>query len=100
MGRPESHAPTGKGALMFRLALRTLRFRAGGFTAAFVTLFFGGLIVMACGGLMETGIRGAVPPQRLAAAPIVVASDLSHPEKSTLDAGLLAKVQSVSGVSR
>lgn len=85
---------------MFRLSLRTLRFRAGGFAAAFVTLFFGGLIVMACGGLMETGIRGAVPPQRLAAAPVVVTSDLTYPERSTMDTGLQSKIRSVAGVAQ
>jgi predicted lysophospholipase L1 biosynthesis ABC-type transport system permease subunit len=45
---------------MFRLALSTLRFRKGGFVASFIVLFFGTAIVMACGGLMETGIRTTV----------------------------------------
>ena len=52
---------------MLGLALRTLRFRKGGFVASFVALFFGATIVMICGGLMETGIRTDVPPQRMAA---------------------------------
>ncbi|MFG2247971.1 hypothetical protein [Spirillospora sp. NPDC048823] len=42
---------------MFRLALRTLRFRKGGFAASFAALFLGVVIVTACGGLMESGIR-------------------------------------------
>ena len=50
---------------MFELALRTLRFRLGGFVATFVAVFFGAAIVIACGGLLETGIRTDVPPQRL-----------------------------------
>ncbi len=63
---------------MMRLAIRTLRFRKGGFIATFVAVVFGTAIVMACGGLMETGIRSNVEPQRLAAAPIVVTGQQSH----------------------
>ncbi|MEV4318241.1 FtsX-like permease family protein [Actinocrispum sp. NPDC049592] len=84
---------------MFRMALRTLRFRAGAFTAAFLALFLGGVIVMACGGLMATGISAAVPPQRLAAAQVVVTGDLTHAERSRLDAGLVTAVRSVPGVA-
>jgi putative ABC transport system permease protein len=58
---------------MVRLALRTLRLRAGGFVATFVAAFLGAVIVSACGGLMETGIRADAPPLRLAGVPIVVA---------------------------
>ena len=85
---------------MIRLALHTLRFRTGGFAASFVVLFLGGIIVMSCGGLMETGIRTAVPPQRLAAAPIVVTADPSLLERARLDAGLAGVVQAVSGVAQ
>ncbi|HEY0805947.1 MAG TPA: FtsX-like permease family protein [Pseudonocardiaceae bacterium] len=93
---------------MIRLALRTLRFRAGGFVASFVALFFGAVIVLACGGLLETGIRAAVPPQRLADAPIVVAGDQSYPgsksgqplpDRVLLDAGLVGVVGAVPGVA-
>lgn len=74
---------------MFKLALRTLRLRKGGFLATFVAVFFGALIVSACGGLMETGIRSETPVQRLAAAPIVVGGQqtLALPEEdpATLD---------------
>lgn len=68
---------------MFRLALSTLRFRKGGFVATFVALFVGTVIVMACGGMMESGIRSTITPQRLAAAPIVVSGNQSY----TLSAG-------------
>ncbi|WIY04651.1 ABC transporter permease [Amycolatopsis mongoliensis] len=74
---------------MFKLAMRTLRLRKGGFLATFVAVFFGALIVSACGGLMETGIRSETPVQRLAAAPIVVGGQqtLALPEEdpATLD---------------
>ncbi|KLL12205.1 FtsX-like permease family protein [Protofrankia coriariae] len=84
---------------MLLLALRTLRYRAGGFVASFVALFFGTVLVMACGGLMETGIRTAVPPQRLVAADVVVTGDQSHPEPIRLDATLVTRIRSVPGVA-
>jgi putative ABC transport system permease protein len=72
---------------MFRMALRTLRLRKGGFIATFIAVFFGAVVVLACGGLMETGIRTAVPPQRLVAAPIVVtgAQSFELPKADTGD---------------
>lgn len=63
---------------MFRIALRTLRFRKGGFAATFIALFFGAAMVMACGGLLETGVRTEVPPQRLAATQLVVTGDQTY----------------------
>ena len=105
---------------MFRLALRTLRFRKGGFAATFIALFFGSALVMACGGLLETGVRTEVPPQRLAAAQVVITGDQTYEvpknnpdddekdktksatlaERVRLDPGLVATVQSVSGVAK
>ncbi|WP_328645418.1 ABC transporter permease [Amycolatopsis sp. NBC_00348] len=74
---------------MFRLALRTLRLRKGAFLATFVAVFFGAVIVSACGGLMESGIRSETPVQRLAAAPIVVGGQqtlkLPEDDPATLD---------------
>ncbi|TCC46484.1 ABC transporter permease [Kribbella capetownensis] len=95
---------------MMRLAVRTLRFRKGGFIATFVAVVFGTAIVMACGGLMETGIRSNVSPERLAAAPIVVTGKQSHlrpgaedatalPERVGVPTDLVAKIRSVEGVS-
>jgi putative ABC transport system permease protein len=57
---------------MFRIALRTLRFRKGAFVATFLAMTFGAVLVLACGGLMETGIRGDLPAQRLAGTQFVV----------------------------
>ncbi|MGV9362841.1 FtsX-like permease family protein [Amycolatopsis sp. NPDC003731] len=107
---------------MFKLALRTLRLRKGGFLATFVAVFFGALVVSACGGLMETGIRSETPVQRLAAAPIVVGGqqtielpeddpatlepDDKHkfenatlPERVRLDAALAGRLRAVPGVT-
>jgi putative ABC transport system permease protein len=103
---------------MFRIALRTLRFRKGGFAATFIALFFGAAMVMACGGLLETGVRTEVPPQRLAATQLVVTGDQTFevlkddgdggkektksatlPERVRLDRALVDTVRSVPGVA-
>ncbi|WP_433273319.1 FtsX-like permease family protein [Actinosynnema sp. CS-041913] len=84
---------------MLGLALRTLRFRIGGFAASFIALFLGAAIVMACGGLMESGIRNAVPPQRLAAAPLLVTGDPSYLERSPIEASLADRAK-VPGVAK
>ncbi|MEV4143128.1 ABC transporter permease [Amycolatopsis sp. NPDC049691] len=107
---------------MFQLAMRTLRLRKGGFLATFVAVFFGALIVSACGGLMETGIRSETPVQRLAAAPIVVGGqqtlavpeddpatldpedkhkykNATLPERVRVDAALAERLRAVPGVT-
>ncbi|WP_158895867.1 FtsX-like permease family protein [Amycolatopsis anabasis] len=104
---------------MLRLALSTLRFRKGGFIATFVALFIGTAVVLACGGLMESGVRTAIPPQRLAAAPVVVAGNQTYDlpavnpgtedeyhetatlaERVRLDAGLANTIAAVPGVAK
>jgi putative ABC transport system permease protein len=104
---------------MWRLALSTLRYRGTGLVAAFVAMALGTAIVLACGGLMETGIRTAVPPQRLAAAAVVVAGNQVYqlpkadpanqeedPGSATLaervrvDAGLVNILQSLPGAAK
>jgi putative ABC transport system permease protein len=102
---------------MWRLAVATLRFRMAGLVAAFIAMALGAAIVLACGGLMESGIRAAVPPQRLAAAAVVVAGDQSYQlpggnagdeedaesatlvERVRVDAGLVSTIQRVPGVA-
>ncbi|MET0234075.1 MAG: FtsX-like permease family protein [Kibdelosporangium sp.] len=101
---------------MVQHALRTLRFRMSSFVATFLAVFVGSAIVVASGGLMETGIRVAVPPERLAAAQVVVAGDQSYDvpnedpddlkdiksvalaERHWLDPALVDVVRSVPGV--
>lgn len=96
---------------MLQLALRTLRFRVGTFVAAFLAMFFAAAIVMACGGLIETGIRTAVPPHQLASADIVVAGNQEYdapggdpdepailPERVRIDAGLEDTISDLPGV--
>ncbi|GAA3433012.1 ABC transporter permease [Kutzneria kofuensis] len=60
---------------MFKLAMRSLRHRWGGFVATFIAMFFCAGLLMAAGGLVQTSADHAVPAQRLAAAPIVVAGN-------------------------
>ncbi len=95
---------------MMRLAVRTLRHRKSGFIATFIAVVFGTAIVMACGGLMETGIRSNVEPQRLAGTSLVVTGKQSHlrpgvedptplTERVGVPVDLLAKIRSVQGVS-
>lgn len=96
---------------MLQLALRTLRFRTGAFVAAFLAMVGAAAILMACGGLIETGVRTAVPPQRLAAADIVVAGDQEYDalggdpdepaimaERVRVDAGLAENIAALPGV--
>ncbi|GAA2908841.1 ABC transporter permease [Streptomyces thioluteus] len=94
-----------------KLARRSLRHRTGGFLATFLALAIGATIVMACGGLMETGIRNNVPPQRLAGAPIVVTGERTYrqpgekhaavlPERAGIPAGLAERAGRVPGVRR
>ncbi|HCJ53519.1 MULTISPECIES: ABC transporter permease [Glutamicibacter] len=96
---------------MLQLALRTLRFRTGSFMAAFAAMFFAALILMGCGGLIETGIRTAVTPGQLASADLVVAGNQEYfgtgqdpdepailPERVRIDADLQATIQALPGV--
>ncbi|WP_068926398.1 FtsX-like permease family protein [Planobispora rosea] len=102
---------------MWGLALSTLRYRRSAFVAGFLAVFLGAAIITACGGLMETGIRLDVPPQRLAGADVVVTGDQVYtlpkanpsdededtqwgtlPERVRLEASLVAKLGQVPGV--
>ncbi|MFE7558230.1 FtsX-like permease family protein [Kitasatospora sp. NPDC057500] len=90
---------------MIGLALRSLKFHKGGFIASFIALFFGAAIVIACGGLLETGVRGLAEPQRLRGATIVVTGDQGYPgankvfrERVRLDESAVSEAAAVPGV--
>jgi putative ABC transport system permease protein len=100
---------------MLRLALQTMRARRHGFVGAFVALSFAVALVMACGILMESGMRAVAPVQRYAAAPVVVAADQTIrvrtgvgedesvesfllPEQARIPAALARRVADVDGV--
>src|SRR5262249_6888325 len=90
---------------MLRVAFQTLRLRAGGFVSSFVVLLLGATVVIACGGLMESGIRNRVPPQRLAAPPLVVTGseryrDATLAERARLDSRLIGRLRALPRVAR
>ncbi|MGW8062436.1 FtsX-like permease family protein [Streptomyces ziwulingensis] len=58
---------------MLRLALATLRARRGAFAATFAALLLGAAVISACGVLLESGLRSALPPERYDRAPLIVA---------------------------
>ncbi|MFF9402330.1 FtsX-like permease family protein [Streptomyces sp. NPDC014744] len=88
---------------MWRLALRTLKFRRTSFVATFLAMFLGAAIVIGCGGLMETGVRMAADPQRLTGAPVVVTGEQTYDsnaltERHRIDPGLVDEVARTEGV--
>lgn len=96
---------------MMRMAVRGIRHQKASFIATFVSVVFGAAIVMACGGLMETGIRTNVEPERLAAADVVVLGKQSHKlpgadesmplvEGSRIPASMVDKIREVDGVDK
>ncbi|AYG82882.1 hypothetical protein DWB77_05070 [Streptomyces hundungensis] len=103
------HAPN-------RLARAALRFKPSAFAGTFVALLMAAMIVSACGLLLATGLTASVPPQRYAAAPVVVAADqnlrytigtgedrdeerLALPDRARLDDSLVAKAASAPGAA-
>jgi putative ABC transport system permease protein len=93
---------------MIRIALHGLRHHAAGFFATFLALFLGAVITVGCAGLLETGVRTAAPPVRLAAAPIVVTGDqrylgteqeLVFPERVRLGAATVDAARGLPGVA-
>lgn len=95
---------------MFRLSLRTVRFRWRSFVATFVAMCLAGVIMTAGGAMMETGLRAVLPAQRLSAAPVVVAgngeyeqagSPVAHlSERVRVDASLAGELSSLPGVDK
>ncbi|MFG2716795.1 ABC transporter permease [Streptomyces sp. NPDC048416] len=103
------HTPNG-------LARAALRFKPSAFAGTFVALLMAAMIVSACGLLLATGLTASVPPQRYAAAPVVVAADqslhytigsgedrddesLAFPDRVRLDDSLVAKAASAPGAA-
>jgi putative ABC transport system permease protein len=91
-------------------ARATIRHRKGPFVGAFVAVLAAAALVTALGVLFESGLRAGVPPQRYAAAPVVVGApqsipveeDLDQPfsERVPLQADVVDKVAAVPGVAR
>jgi putative ABC transport system permease protein len=99
---------------MWRIAFQGLRGRKGPFVGAFVALAVAAALVMACGTLLEAGVRSQSPVERYSAAPVVVAGDQNAKvnagtdnedsiplyERSRLPADMVARVAAVPGVRR
>ncbi len=96
---------------MIRLAFSSLRHRTAAFLAILVAVTLGSALLCAAGGLLETGLRLNAPPQRLAAAPIVVSGDPAYhppngsgsaafPERRHLDASLVTQLAGTAGVAQ
>jgi putative ABC transport system permease protein len=90
---------------MLWLAGQTIRHRLASFAASFLAIALSAFLVTVCGGLLETGLRSDVPPQRLVTAPILVTGVQSYAgealdERDRLDAALVSKVAAVPGVAR
>ncbi|MEU7467530.1 FtsX-like permease family protein [Streptomyces sp. NPDC044984] len=102
---------------MLRLALATLRSRGGAFAATFTALLLAAAVVSACGVLLESGLRSALPPERYDKAPVIVAASQSVeltvksadgtdyrsaqplPERPGLDASLTEGIAALDGVT-
>ncbi|MFF8973830.1 ABC transporter permease [Streptomyces sp. NPDC014995] len=102
---------------MLRLALATLRARKGPFAATFLALLMGAAVISACGVLLESGLRSALPPERYENAPLIVAGRQSAeldvksadgstyrssqplPERLVLPADLADDIAAVDGVA-
>ncbi|GII78122.1 ABC transporter permease [Sphaerisporangium rufum] len=99
---------------MLGLAVSGVRHRMAAFTAVFVSALLGAALIVLSGALFETGIRLDAPPERLAAAPLIVTGDASYrmldaerrpttdlrpyPERHRLAADAPARLASVGGV--
>jgi putative ABC transport system permease protein len=89
----------------FGLAGRAVRRRPAAFAASFLALALSAFLVTVCGGLLETGLRSDVPPQRLLTAPVVVTGVQGYwgeplPERDRLASGAVSDVAAVPGVAR
>ncbi|GHE13328.1 FtsX-like permease family protein [Streptomyces alanosinicus] len=60
---------------MLRYALQSLKARKAGFIGAFLALMCAAALVTACGGLLETGLRGEIGTERYSGTPVIVAAD-------------------------
>lgn len=85
---------------MWFLAFSSLRFRWLSFVGIFVTVMAAATLVTATGVLLEGGIRGNAPPERLAGADIVVTADQTVTEErgsgddhETVDATVIERVR-------
>ncbi|QUF05685.1 ABC transporter permease [Actinosynnema pretiosum subsp. pretiosum] len=90
------------------LALASVRHRLGSFAAVAVAVLLASALLTALGVLLESGLRSGVPPQRYAAADVVVGAaqavevvedlDLRFAERAPLPADAAQRIASAPGV--
>lgn len=95
---------------MWDLAFATIRQRTAGFVGVFIAVLSASALVTALGVLFESGLRAGVPPQRYAAATVIVGGNQAFPvaedidphysERVPLPANTVDAVAKVSGVDR
>ena len=67
------------------IALATVRDRTAGFVGVFLAILCASVLVTALGVLMESGLRGGLPPQRYAGASVVVGGPQTLPVVEDVD---------------
>src|SRR5215469_4327812 len=87
------------------LAGQIVRHRFASFAASFLAIALSAFLITVCGGVLETGLRSDVPPQRLMTAPIVVTGVQSYwsdalAERDRIGSRLTAAIAAVPGVAR
>src|SRR5262245_39812661 len=97
---------------MLRVALQGLRGRRGPFAGAFVALAVAAALVMACGMLLQAGLRSKAPVERYSGTPIVVTGHQKMQvnagtenedrvdlyERARIPSSLVSRVEAVPGV--
>ncbi|MGI8451586.1 MAG: ABC transporter permease, partial [Streptosporangiaceae bacterium] len=93
---------------MLSLAVSMIRNHKAGLAGVFAAVLFGSAVMTACGILIESGLRGGFPPERYAAASVVVGAPHSLPvlggqaqpytERVPLPAGRIGQIARVPGV--
>jgi len=70
---------------MWDLARATIRHRAAGFVGVFVAVLAASALITALGVLFESGLRAGVPPQRYAAATVIIGGNQAFPLEEDID---------------
>ena len=93
---------------MLSLAFSLIRGHKAGLVGVFVAVLFGSAILTACGILVDSGVRGGFPPERYAAASVVVGASQSlavpgsmsqpYSERVPVPAGWVSEIRRVPGV--
>ncbi len=75
------------------IARKTIKGRKAGFVGAFLAVLLASVLVTALGVLVESGVRGGLPPQRYAGADVVVSGVQALPVVEDTDFALSDRVR-------